>query len=77
MCDLPVRIVLLSAAAACGILLVGGAIQKVANDQPDECIAGGLQLGLAVVEPTRPDYLDKAAAAILNLLADGVARRLT
>ena len=37
-------IVIRSAAIAAGILLVGGAIKKVVQDPPDECLEQGLRL---------------------------------
>jgi hypothetical protein len=43
------KIVVYSAAAACSVLLVGGAVKKVLTDPADECIGSGKELGRSLV----------------------------
>jgi hypothetical protein len=46
-------IVIRSAAVAAGILLVGGAIKKVVQDPPDECLEQGMRLAGLVTTASR------------------------
>jgi hypothetical protein len=60
------KIVVYSAAAACSILLVGGAIKKVLTDPGDECIGSGKELARSLIDAASLRISDPRTTAALN-----------
>jgi hypothetical protein len=60
------KIVVYGTAAACAILLVGGAIKKVITDPGDECIGSGKEIARSMIGAASLKIGDTRATAVLT-----------
>jgi hypothetical protein len=60
------RVIVFSTAAACAVLLVGGAVKKLIQESGDECIKSGQGLGLALSGRTALPTADDHPVATLR-----------